>query len=87
MFGKDKALYIAALKNTMPMYSETGKMDPKGAAAVLAVFAQSSPAVAKANIDLSKTYTNKFVDAANKKIGQRSAARRHKGCGRACPDP
>src|ERR1700757_2298259 len=29
--GKDKALYLAALKNTIPMYSETGKMDPKGA--------------------------------------------------------
>jgi hypothetical protein len=30
------------------------------------VFSQSSEAVAKANIDLSKTYTNKFVEAANK---------------------
>jgi sulfonate transport system substrate-binding protein len=69
--GKDKALYIAALKNTLPMYSETGRMDPKGAAAVLAVFSQSSPEVAKANIDLSKTYTNTFVDAANKKLGMK----------------
>jgi NitT/TauT family transport system substrate-binding protein len=67
--GKDKALYISALKNTLSMYSETGRMDPKGAAAVLAVFSQSSPAVAKANIDLSKTYTNQYVDAANKKMG------------------
>ena len=64
--GKDKAGYVEALKNTLPMYSETGKMDPKGAAAVLAVFAQSSPDVAKANIDLSKTYTNKYVEAAGK---------------------
>jgi NitT/TauT family transport system substrate-binding protein len=30
------------------------------------VFSQSSPDVAKANIDLSKTYTNKFVDQALK---------------------
>lgn len=66
LVGKDKALYVAALKNTLPMYSETGRMDPKGAAAVLAVFSQSSPEVAKANIDLSKTYTNTFVDAAIK---------------------
>ncbi|MCZ7642227.1 MAG: ABC transporter substrate-binding protein [Pseudorhodoplanes sp.] len=65
--GADKALYLAALKNTIPMYSQTGKMDPKGAQAVLAVFSQSSEAVAKANIDLSKTYTNKFVDQANAK--------------------
>jgi NitT/TauT family transport system substrate-binding protein len=69
--GKDKAAYVAALKNTLPMYSETGRMDPKGAAAVLAVFSQSSPAVAKANIDLSKTYTNQFVDEANKKMGMK----------------
>jgi NitT/TauT family transport system substrate-binding protein len=71
MVGKDKDLYLAALKNTIPMYSETGRMDPKGAAAVLAVFSQSSPDVAKANIDLSKTYTNDFVDAANKKMGMK----------------
>ena len=71
LVGPDKAGYLAALKNTIPMYSETGRMDPKGAAAVLAVFSQSSPEVAKANIDLAKTYTNKFVDAANKKLGMK----------------
>jgi NitT/TauT family transport system substrate-binding protein len=46
-------------------------MDPKGAAAVLAVFSQSSPDVAKANIDLSKTYTNTFVEQAMKKTGMK----------------
>ena len=66
LVGADKALYLAALKSTIPMYSQTGKMDPKGAKAVLDVFSQSSEAVAKANIDLSKTYTNQFVDAAAK---------------------
>jgi NitT/TauT family transport system substrate-binding protein len=69
MVGKNKELYLAALKNTIPMYSETGKMDPKGAAAVLAVFSESSPEVAKANVDLSKTYTNKFVDQVKKTTG------------------
>jgi NitT/TauT family transport system substrate-binding protein len=69
MVGKDKTLYLAALKNTIPMYSETGRMDPKGAEAVLAVFSESSPEVAKANIDVSKTYTNKYVDQANKTTG------------------
>src|SRR5713101_5901303 len=67
--GKNKELYLAALKNTIPMYSETGKMDPRGADAVLAVFSESSPEVAKANIDVSKTYTNKFVDQAKKTTG------------------
>ena len=64
MVGKNKELYLAALKNTIPMYSQTGKMDPKGAQAVLDVFSQSSPEVKNAKIDLSKTYTNKFVDQA-----------------------
>ena len=64
LIGPDKALYLAALKNTIPMYSTTGKMDPKGAQAVLDVFSQSSPEVKAAKIDLSKTYTNKFVEQA-----------------------
>lgn len=69
MVGKNKELYLAALKNTLPMYSETGAMDPKGAAAVLAVFSEGSPDVAKANIDVSKTYTNKYVEQAGKLAG------------------
>jgi NitT/TauT family transport system substrate-binding protein len=64
MVGKDKAMYLAALKNTIPMFSETGRMDPKGADAVLAVFSTGSPEVAKANVDVSKTFTNKFVEQA-----------------------
>ncbi|MDU1695810.1 MAG: ABC transporter substrate-binding protein, partial [Bradyrhizobium sp.] len=69
LVGKDKALYLAALKNTIPMYSQTGKMDPKGADAVLAVFSTGSPDVAKANIDVSKTFTNKFVEQAKGTTG------------------
>ena len=67
--GKDKALYLAALKNTIPMFSETGQMDPKGADAVLAVFSIGSPEVAKANIDVAKTFTNKFVAQAKGTTG------------------
>jgi NitT/TauT family transport system substrate-binding protein len=66
MVGADKDAYLAALKNTIPMYSTTGLMDPKGAQAVLDVFTVGSPAVAEANIDLSKTYTNAFVEKAGK---------------------
>jgi NitT/TauT family transport system substrate-binding protein len=69
MVGKNKALYLAALRNTIPMYSETGRMDPKGAEAVLAVFSQSSPDVARANIDVGKTYTNRYVEQAGKTMG------------------
>lgn len=67
--GKNKELYLAALKNTLPMYSQTGRMDPKGADAVLAVFSEGSPEVAKAKIDLAKTFTNKFVEQARKTAG------------------
>jgi NitT/TauT family transport system substrate-binding protein len=69
MVGKNKELYLTALKHTIPMYSANGKMDPKGADAVLAVFSVGSPDVAKANIDVSKTYTNRFVEAAKKTSG------------------
>jgi NitT/TauT family transport system substrate-binding protein len=66
MVGPDKALYLAALKSTIPMYSTTGRMDPKGAEAVLAVFSQSVPEIANAHIDLSRTYTNRFVEQVGK---------------------
>ena len=64
LVGKDKATYVAALKNTIPMYSNDGRMDPKGAQAVLDVFSQSSAEVKNAHIDLSKTFTNAFAEKA-----------------------
>src|ERR1043166_2281501 len=33
LIGPGQSLYLAALKNTIPMYSQTGLMDPKGAQA------------------------------------------------------
>ncbi|HUN47345.1 MAG TPA: ABC transporter substrate-binding protein [Stellaceae bacterium] len=69
LVGSDKALYLAALKNSMPQYSLDGKMDPKGAKAVLDVFAGSDPEVANAKIDVTKTYNNSFAEAAAKKVG------------------
>tara|TARA_R110002020_G_scaffold27552_28_gene88913 strand:+ start:209 stop:1216 length:1008 start_codon:yes stop_codon:yes gene_type:complete len=65
MVGNDKEAYLAALKNTLPMFSETGMMDPKGAEAVLKVFSAGDPAVAAANIQITDTYTNAFVEKAN----------------------
>ena len=83
LVGPDKALYLAALKNAIPMYSTTGLMDPKGAEAVLRVFSQSSPDVAKARIDLSKTYTNRFVEQAARKLGLAVVAQRRAPAGQA----
>jgi sulfonate transport system substrate-binding protein len=62
--GADKALYLDALKNTIPMYSTSGTMDPRGARAVLDVFSQSVPEIASAHVDLAKTYTNRFAEQA-----------------------
>jgi NitT/TauT family transport system substrate-binding protein len=67
--GGDANLYLAAVKNSIPMFSKTGLMDPKGAVAVRDVFAQFESAVAEAKIDVTKTYTNAFVEAAMKKHG------------------
>jgi sulfonate transport system substrate-binding protein len=67
--GEDAALYLAALKNTIPMYSTNGLMDPKGAEAVLAVFSQSNPEVANAHVDVTATYTNAFAQKAAAKFG------------------
>ena len=64
MVGADKEAYLAALTASIPMYSETGLMDAKGAETVHAVFAAGSPEVKAANVDLSKTYTNAFVEEA-----------------------
>ncbi len=69
LVGGNKQLYLAALKNTLPMYSTDGRMDPKGAQAVLEVFSQSVPAVANAHVDLSKTYTNQFAEKADASLG------------------
>jgi NitT/TauT family transport system substrate-binding protein len=61
--GDDLALYVEALKNSMPMYSPDGMMDPNGAEAVHAMLSQSMDKVRGATIDLSKTYTNEFIHA------------------------
>jgi NitT/TauT family transport system substrate-binding protein len=68
--GPNPERYLSALKNTIPMYSKDGRMDPKGAKAVLDVFSQSVPAIAKLDIDLATTYTNDFVDKANQQLGK-----------------
>jgi NitT/TauT family transport system substrate-binding protein len=68
--GANPQLYLAALKNTIPMYSKDGRMDPKGAQAVLDVFSQSVPEIANAKVDLATTYTNEFVENANKKLAK-----------------
>jgi NitT/TauT family transport system substrate-binding protein len=75
LVGPDPKLYLAALKNTIPMYSRDGRMDPRGAQVVLEVFSQSAPEIARANVDVSTTYTNEFVDKAASAPGAQAGAR------------
>lgn len=60
--GEDDALYVEALKNSMPMFSVDGRMGADGAAAVRTLLDGSMEKVRGATIDLSKTYTNELVD-------------------------
>jgi NitT/TauT family transport system substrate-binding protein len=60
--GEDDALYVEALKHSMPMFSPDGLMEPDGAEEVRVLLAASMDKVRGATIDVSKTYTNEFVD-------------------------
>ena len=59
--GDDRTLYLDALKSSMPMFSPDGRMPADGAGAVRRLLAASIEKVRNANIDLTKTYTNEFV--------------------------
>ncbi|WP_116137751.1 ABC transporter substrate-binding protein [Trinickia diaoshuihuensis] len=62
-YQKDKALYVAALKASLPMYTADGKMPADGPATVLKVLSGFNPSIKGKHVDLSKTYTNEFVAA------------------------
>ena len=60
-YGNDKALYVAALQASLPMYTNDGRMPAGGPESVLKVLAATKPLIKGKNIDLSKTYTNAFI--------------------------
>jgi NitT/TauT family transport system substrate-binding protein len=61
----DKALFIEAIKANHDAYSPDGRFMKDGPETALKVLKAFDPAVASATIDLSKTYTEKFVEKAN----------------------
>ncbi|MGF6780067.1 ABC transporter substrate-binding protein [Paraburkholderia sp. GAS334] len=61
-YGGNKALYVQALKASLPMYSPDGKMPPGGPETVLKVMSEFNPNIKGKHIDLPKTYTNEFVN-------------------------
>ncbi|NUT61064.1 ABC transporter substrate-binding protein [Herbaspirillum sp. C9C3] len=60
-YGNNKPLYVQALSNSLPMYSQDGKMPKGGPETVLAVLSGFNPNVKGKHVDLSKTYTDEFV--------------------------
>jgi NitT/TauT family transport system substrate-binding protein len=65
--GDDPQLYVQAIKDSTPMFTTDGVMPEGGPETVLDVLGTFSDTVKakKDNIDLSKTYTTKFAEAAS----------------------
>lgn len=61
-FVGDRALYVKALGNGKEMFSADGRMPPEGPVTVLAVLSQVRGNLKGKPIDLSKTFTNAFVE-------------------------
>jgi NitT/TauT family transport system substrate-binding protein len=59
--GEDAAIYVEALRNSMPMFSPDGIMSAEGAEAVKKVLSLSLEKVRAANVDTSQTFTNELV--------------------------
>ncbi|RQS26468.1 MULTISPECIES: ABC transporter substrate-binding protein [unclassified Burkholderia] len=64
-YGGNKALYVQALKASLPMYSPDGKMPDGGPETVLRVMSAFNPHIKGKHINLSRTYTNSFVNQTN----------------------
>lgn len=64
--GGNMALYTQSIKDSSPMFTADGRMPDGGPETVLDVLGSFSQTVQakKSSIDLSKTYTTQFVDAA-----------------------
>jgi NitT/TauT family transport system substrate-binding protein len=66
-FGGDKALYAKTLDAYRGMFSKTGRIERDVAERVLKIQKQVNADVAKADVDLSRTYDNSFIDRAMKR--------------------
>ncbi|MYS48303.1 ABC transporter substrate-binding protein [Streptomyces sp. SID5998] len=60
----NKFLYAAAIKSTLPMFTEDGVMPKNGPETVEKVLKAFNPTIKNADVDLSKTYTTEFVEKA-----------------------
>jgi NitT/TauT family transport system substrate-binding protein len=60
----DPANYVRSIAASLPMYSPDGRFAPEAEEIAYKVLKQFDPAVANATVDITKTYTNEFVDRA-----------------------
>lgn len=67
-FKKDRAGFMNALKQELPMFANDGRMPAEGALYEYRVIAAFNPKVKP--VALERTYTNAFVEAAQKKWAQ-----------------
>ncbi|OLC56088.1 MAG: nitrate ABC transporter substrate-binding protein [Chloroflexi bacterium 13_1_40CM_4_68_4] len=63
-YAGDKQLYLDALKGSLPMFSPDGKMPAGAPDFILKVLQTYNKNVQGKTIDLAKTWTNEFADAA-----------------------
>ncbi|HVZ18650.1 MAG TPA: hypothetical protein VG897_16130, partial [Terriglobales bacterium] len=68
--GADKEAYREALKNSFFTVAPDGLVSQQETETVLKTVRSIDPVVAKANIDLSKTYDNSFAETALKKYNK-----------------
>jgi NitT/TauT family transport system substrate-binding protein len=61
-YGGDKDMYLAALKASITMFTEDGKMPAGGPETVLNVLSSFNTKIEPSKIDLAATYTTKFVE-------------------------
>ncbi|TCT02908.1 ABC transporter substrate-binding protein [Aquabacter spiritensis] len=64
----DKTLYLAAVKNSKPIYSLTGLIPESGMKTALDMLVEFDPELKAAKIDLAKTFDPRFVKAAAETI-------------------
>ncbi|AWK85115.1 ABC transporter substrate-binding protein [Azospirillum thermophilum] len=69
-FLGNKTLYAQAFEHSKPTYSPDGRFTQEGAEAALKVLKAFDPAVAAASIDLSRTYTNRYVEDSLKRLAK-----------------
>jgi NitT/TauT family transport system substrate-binding protein len=67
-FLGDRALYLKVLKNSLESFSPNGRFSDTAPLRPLTVLSAFDPNVARARIDLKRTYTNAFVDRALKTV-------------------